>query len=98
LPTLLSPRTTVGAPKSRVIAVPHAAEMAGIGIGRIEFAQARIVGRAKHAWGVEAGVTPAPAEADTAVMGGMRSRWSELCRGGRGGRLRRHGRRLHDRR
>src|ERR1700733_15858981 len=47
LPTLLSPRTTVGAPKSRVIAVPHAAEMAGIGVGRIEFAQARVAGVAR---------------------------------------------------
>ena len=92
----LSPRTTVGAPKSRVIAVPHAAEMAGIGIGRIEFAQARIVGRAKHAWGIEAGVAPAPAVADTAVMVDMRSRWSGRCRGGRVGRLRRDGRRRLD--
>jgi hypothetical protein len=96
LPTLLSPRTTVGAPKSRVIAAPHAAEMTGIGIGRIEYAQARIVGRAKHARGMESDVTPAPAVADSAVMAGMRSRWSGLCRFEHGSRLRRDGRRGHD--
>jgi|SRR5579863_5219713 len=68
-----SPRTTVG-PISHVIAGPHAAEMTGIGIGRIEFAQARIVGRAFYAHGMESGVALIPAAADTAVTAGMPSR------------------------
>ena len=69
-----SPRTTVGAPQSRVIAGPHAVEMTDIRIGRIKFAQARIVGGTEHAREMVAAVAPAPAVADAAVMAGMPSR------------------------